>query len=419
MKYYGSPRWSGEILDCSMPMTFDTYSKCSYNCLYCFSYYQKCHSLAGSNYQSHENPVTWVNIEKIKKLFSAQGREVNSQFRDYIDKKIFMQWGGLADQFDENERKFGKTLELLRFFKEINYPLCFSTKAVWWLDDKRYTDLFKGQKNWNVKVSIINLDKRRSSLIECGVPPPAERIEALCKITKLNCGGATLRLRPFMIGLSDVNDEYLSLIEQSAKAGATAVSTEFFCLEQRAADDVKKRYKRMSGVLGYDIYNYYKNNSTSVGYYRLSRKIKRPYVEKMKAACDKLGLRFYVSDAHFKEYCENGSCCGLASDCNYSRGQFTEAILIARKNGEVKFSDIDKYLGMYKKFLWCSATGYNIGNVKVRTMRSKQTMYEYIKECWNNPKSYKSPYRYFGGVLVPDRIDSEGNIVYKYVGDKI
>ena len=30
---YTSPRWSMEIPDCSMPMTFDTYSRCAYNCM--------------------------------------------------------------------------------------------------------------------------------------------------------------------------------------------------------------------------------------------------------------------------------------------------------------------------------------------------------------------------------------------------
>ena len=38
---YGSPRWSGEITDCTMPMTFDTYSNCSFGCVYCFSQYQR------------------------------------------------------------------------------------------------------------------------------------------------------------------------------------------------------------------------------------------------------------------------------------------------------------------------------------------------------------------------------------------
>ena len=38
---YNSPRWSNEVADCSMPMTFDTYSNCSYGCLYCFSQFQR------------------------------------------------------------------------------------------------------------------------------------------------------------------------------------------------------------------------------------------------------------------------------------------------------------------------------------------------------------------------------------------
>lgn len=33
---YASPRWSWEILDCAMPMTFDTYSNCAHQCVYCF-----------------------------------------------------------------------------------------------------------------------------------------------------------------------------------------------------------------------------------------------------------------------------------------------------------------------------------------------------------------------------------------------
>lgn len=38
---YQSPHWTNELLDCSMPMTFDTYSNCSFGCLYCFSQYQR------------------------------------------------------------------------------------------------------------------------------------------------------------------------------------------------------------------------------------------------------------------------------------------------------------------------------------------------------------------------------------------
>ena len=38
---YTSPRWTGEIADCSLPMTLDTYSNCAFGCVYCFSQFQR------------------------------------------------------------------------------------------------------------------------------------------------------------------------------------------------------------------------------------------------------------------------------------------------------------------------------------------------------------------------------------------
>ena len=34
---YGSPRISSEVLECSLPLTFDQYSICGFGCCYCFS----------------------------------------------------------------------------------------------------------------------------------------------------------------------------------------------------------------------------------------------------------------------------------------------------------------------------------------------------------------------------------------------
>ena len=95
-KNYGSPRWSMEIPDCSMPMTLDTYSKCAYNCLYCFAYFQKSHSLDGYI----GGGIRSVDPEKIINLFEAAARNdrkaVNKtelQFFPYIQDRRIMQWG--------------------------------------------------------------------------------------------------------------------------------------------------------------------------------------------------------------------------------------------------------------------------------------------------------------------------------------
>ena len=96
---YSSPRWSMEITDCSMPMTMDTYSVCSYNCLYCFAYFQKSHTVDG--YLNKD--VRSVNPQKVVDIFeAARGAtdkklsEVTSQFMPYIRAGRIMQWGGMA-----------------------------------------------------------------------------------------------------------------------------------------------------------------------------------------------------------------------------------------------------------------------------------------------------------------------------------
>lgn len=416
---YCSPRWSGEILDCSMPLTFDQYDHCSFNCLYCFSFYQKAlkafnplmPNQMGKGYQTME--VRSVRVDKIKSLFRL---ERNSQFTDYIKQRITMQWGGLSDPFDMFEKKEGVGLEILQFLKEQNYPLCFSTKGTWWTKDDRYMSLFAGQKNWNVKFSIINMDESAAKAIELGVPSPEERLKALARFNKLKgTGGSTLRLRPFIIGLSDVDGGHKELIRLAADAGVGAVSMEFFCLEMRATEAMVERYGKMSEVLGFDLVDFYRRNSPrGSGYLRLNWKIKEKYVNECEAVCKKYGLRFYVSDAHHKDRCHNGSCCGLPESWNYSRGQFTEALLIAKQYGSVRFCDIEKHLQMYKKFDWRVAEGFNTRGTMARCQRWRQTMFDYIREIWNTPQSPKSPYQYFGGLLRPLKLDEAGNVIYKY-----
>ena len=73
---YSSPRWTGEIADCTLPLTFDTYSNCSFGCVYCFSQYQR--GIGGAKEDYFAKKVKSVNPEKIKKIFS--GEDKNSQF---------------------------------------------------------------------------------------------------------------------------------------------------------------------------------------------------------------------------------------------------------------------------------------------------------------------------------------------------
>lgn len=412
-QYYQSPRWSNEIADCSMPMTFDTYSNCSFGCLYCFSQFQRAVGNGKDNYFGKvANPV---NVERIKKMFLDPDNHAG-QFAEYIKQRRVMQWGGLSDQFDGFERKYGKTLELLRFFKDIDYPLCFSTKAVWWTKDPRYMDLVRGQRNWNFKFSIITLDEEKAREMERGVPSPTERLEAIRRIAEADAGGATLRLRPFIIGIS--TPSYIDLIREAANRGASALSTEFMCVEVRSKV-LKDNMPIFNRLCGFDFMEFYKKYSVSTGYLRLNRKVKEPFIRNMKEACDCYGMRFYVSDAHFKELCCNGSCCGLPESFNYSRGQFCEALQIAKRKGFVTWDDIRQDIeSLHGGYQFVDASGFNMRSSEYKSHFCGMTMAEYMRWLWNNPQAGQNPYKMFEGIIRPEGKNAEGNLIYVYNGKK-
>lgn len=411
-KNYDSPRWTGEIADCSLPLTFDTYSNCSFGCVYCFSQYQRGLGKAAEDYYAKK--VVSVNPDKIKRLFSGQDKD--SQFWPYIKDKRPIQWGGLSDQFDGFEKKYGVTYEILKYLREIDYPICFSTKSAWVFSDDRYRELFKGADNWNIKFSIITLDEHDAALIEQGVPTPRERLEAMRKYNELSKGGTTLRLRPFIVGVSDKT--YLDLIRAAADSGASAVTTEFFCLEMRSIHKAKEHYDIISKCAGFDIVDFYRKYSNGTGYLRLNRKVKERYVYEMKNLCAQLGLRFYVSDAHFKECSDNCCCCALPPTWDYSRGHFAAALQIAKKTGSVRWSDIEGDM-YFLNFEAGKATGCQIARSSQESFAKYRgmTMKEFLRYLWNSPKQGQSPYRIFERVLVPDGFDDNGDIVYKYNKD--
>lgn len=303
-------------------------------------------------------------------------------------------------------------LKLLRNHNTPKSELKFRT-------DRRYVRIGDNFSRIMAQLSpklLEQLDEAKAKRIEKGVPTPEQRLEAIRRIAEAGAGGATLRLRPFIIGIS--TPTYLDLITEAHKRGATAMSTEFFCVEQRSPT-LKAFMPEINELAGFDVMEFYKKYSVSTGYLRLNRKVKEPFMRNMKAKCDELGMRFYVSDAHFKELCCNGSCCGLPADWNYSRGQWCEALQIAKNNPEgiVTWNDVKGDINMLvSQFEWRQASGYNCNSSEKRAKFEGMTMADYMRWLWNNPQNGQSPYKLFEGALVPIDKDLEGNLIYKFNG---
>lgn len=130
-------------------------------------------------------------------------------------------------------------------------------------------------------------------------------------------------------------------------------------------------------------------------------------------AAQELGMRFYVSDAHFKECSDNCCCCALGKDWDYSRGNFSAALQIAKRTGEVRWSDIEGDM-YFLEFPWDAAEGYNTGSVESRAKYNGLTMKGYLRYLWNSPARRQSPYKLFERVLKPNGYDENGDIIYRY-----
>ena len=413
---YASPRWSQEILDCSMPMSLDTYSRCSGDCLYCFSYFQKSHCCQG--YVSGEvracNPGHLINQfeNTLKGNYRAMAK-ADKQFIPYIRARRMMQWGALADQFDAYEKHHGITLRLLKYFDKIDYPLSFSTKFSWVTKDARYMNLFaKHAHNWHFKVSIITLDEKKARKVERGIPSPALRLKAIERLAELGLS-VTLRLRPIIPGISE---DWPDLLTQAAEVGANSVSTEFFCLEARADADLRARYDGISEACGFDIYQYYRKHSRQNGYKRLNESIKRPILTTMRDKAHELGLRFYVSDAIGRDLSDGVNCCGVPAGWPWScKAHFGGAIRLAQQNGQVRFCEIqDDSSRLFRYFKWNRAQEYNTASGKKRAKYRYLTMADWFRLNWNMQKLGTSPGRMYGSCLKAAGKDENNDVIYTF-----
>ena len=425
--FYSSPRISSEIMDCSLPMTFDHFSRCQLGCLFCFAYYFK-----SVNPAITDMSLKAVNIPRM--IRSISGEEKSGRGKHFYDlfysKKFVLHFGGLADPFCGFERTNKIGYPLIKALGELNYPTLFSFKGDTLFEDY-YVKLFQKyskQKNFAFQVSMITFDKKMSENIEIGVPSPKRRLEAIKMLS--NMGYWTiLRLRPYIIGITD--ESINELLEAALEAGINGVSMEFFALDLRTTEGMKMRYKWLSKFVGTsDLVKYFKKLSPSErgGYMRLNRLVKEEHVKTVYKFCVENGLVFGCSDPDFKELNTSGSCCAMPDNYkpnrlleNWSRNQLTfhlkEARRIFHKDGVASCLYFDDVFPSGIPYL----ENISIVNdhIKVTGMtnaeRYSHTYRTMIQETWNNLGSPANPYNYFNGKVKPIGLDKNENLIFKYV----
>jgi DNA repair photolyase len=425
---YISPRISSEFMDCSMPMTFDHYSHCSLGCTYCFAYMFKTSNISFSR-KLH-------SVDPYKMIKSINGEPIGSRnkslWKHFYSRRFLLHWGGLADPFCNFEKTNDIGYTIVEGLAKAKYPTLFSFKgsAVFRPKWVKLFDKYSRNKNFAFQVSIIAPTDEMSRKMEIGVPVTSQRIKAIKMLSDMGYF-TILRLRPFVIGISDEGlDE---LLDQCLEAGIQAISMEFIAIDQRSnfGGGSGLRYQWLGKQIGAkDTLEYFKALSPSKrgGYLRLNRLVKEPYVKQVYKFCLENDIIFACSDPDYKELNMTGSCCGMPDDYpenremeNWSKNQLTYAVKELRKTyhqsglmGRIKFDkvfrpDIDTYLKS-------KVMGQDHACVSQKTASERHgaDYHRYAREVWNNLKSPGNPRNYMDGKVIPVMTDEHDNLVYIY-----
>lgn len=408
---YSSPRRSYELIDCSMPMTFDQYGNCWYSCFYCFASFQR--SVGNVKLDYLQKNVRKVSKKKIINMI--RNPETHwGQFAEFIKQKMTIQRGGMSDPFCPIEEQEWLGYEIITELQKARIPVRFSSKSDLILRDEKYLNLFKETPElFYYMASIITLDDKMAQILEAWAPSPMRRIETLKKLSDI---GVTtcLRLRPYIIGITDRTIK--PLLKACAEAWVKHISTEFFCMEARASESVKANFERISKLCGFDIFEFYRKNTDTKWYRRLKRSVVQPYIDELITEAKKYWMQVFISCPKNKHQWAWPSCCGLPESnplFKFHKGQFTYALMLAKEKWRVERNDLWQHI-IYKDMEYCKAQWLNQWWLKQSAKYRGLTMYDYMRNLWNNTSSQNNPYRLFNWVLVPYWNDKDGNVIYKY-----
>lgn len=166
--------------------TLDPYQNCEYGCIYCDS-------------TLDETIYIKTNATQLLK----KELEKNERGTTIV--------GSVSDPYQEAEKKYKTTRNLLKIIEQYDFPCHILTKSNLVLKD---IDILSKMKNCTITISIISLDKSVSDIFEKKVPSPKERLQTVKKLseTGIKTGLAVIPVLPFI-----VEEELENIVKSASK----------------------------------------------------------------------------------------------------------------------------------------------------------------------------------------------------------
>ncbi len=429
---YDGIRFSADAMDCAIPIALDSHSGCSYNCTYCFSNnlqraFDRNNRLLKAAVETGSLYKEWP-IYQLEKFLARECKDAQSQaMYSLMDQGAPIQLGALGDPFDDLEMHSGWAKKAIPLFIKYKQPVRISTKGGRALQMKEYLDLFaENPRQFWVAWSIICNDDERIAKVDINAPVTLERLKAMKSLTDIGVH-CSLRFRPFIPGLSDAHpgepEAWSVLMERARAAGAEAISFEFIFLAAVLTPRQKAMYQLMFKAVGNPHFGEWWNSHSNPAETcrRAKRSLKHDMTMKVYHKAKELGLRFGISDPHFKELNDTGCCCGMPEDDEWfgkwSRRQMTEVVVQARRaheRGEKRLFSYSDWRPEWAHMVPLTSM-VPAGNWHNYRRKKYKTWGDQMRDKWNDPKSPRGPYNYFGKVLIPIGIDKHTqDLVYEY-----
>jgi len=311
------PQCGSHILWCNLPIRFDTYRGCSYNCLYCREH---------KKLRSNEQPITLEGKLALKRFIAGQ----RTHDTKWCDWKIPLQWGGISDPFQPYEEVKQLSHQCLKIFADTYYPVVITTKSTL-ISRFDYLSVL-GQCNAVIQISMAC---EKYDRFEPYAPCFQERLRQLPLLSS-NAMRVLVRVQPY---IRVVKKDIIKHFRQYRDAGVYGVMVSTIALNR----------KRYGFVKHGDLYIYTEDT------------MQKDYSE-IRNACHDVGLKFFCPDGRLRYLSDSKTCCGCEGmdgfnmnkvNMNYATLAYTEKMQ-QPGTGEV-FGNIWQ---RNPKYNWCRQASY-------------------------------------------------------------
>ena len=248
--------WKSRLCTCPPKYSFNPYTGCSHDCLYCYSTYIP----------------NFRKLRTKKNLFKMVLRDL-----DKLPKGTLISMSNSSDPYPPEETRFRVTQRCLEIFKNFDIKLLVTTKG-----DTVRRDV-KLLSELNAAVSItITCDSKIARILEPKAPTTESRIDTI-KALKDSGIPTILRFDPI---IPYINENDLWLIEkcepEHVVSSTLKLRWDAFKRLISAFPSLKNKYKEL----------YIEKGNKIQGYLYLSEKYRLSLLSKVKEKCEELGISY-------------------------------------------------------------------------------------------------------------------------------